>query len=134
MKRVFKTKWFSRWMRKAGVSDGALCDGVKEMEDGLIDADLGGSVFKKRIALPGRGKSGSTRTIVATNRGDRWFFIFGFKKSEQGNISNKELDGLKKIAENFLGFSNAELDHAVKSEILKEIYNDCPEEETKHHT
>jgi hypothetical protein len=36
------------------------------MEQGLIDADLGGGLFKKRIALPGRGKSGGARTLIAT--------------------------------------------------------------------
>lgn len=28
------------------------------MERGLIDADLGGNLYKQRVALPGRGKSG----------------------------------------------------------------------------
>lgn len=58
MKRVFKTRHFSRWMRKTELSDSALCVAVAEMEQGLIDADLGGGVVKKRVALPGRGKSG----------------------------------------------------------------------------
>ncbi len=37
---------------------------VEEMVKGLIDADLGGHVYKKRIALPGKGKSGSVRTLL----------------------------------------------------------------------
>jgi hypothetical protein len=40
------------------------------MANGLIDADLGGGIVKKRIALPGQGKRGSTRTLLATNRND----------------------------------------------------------------
>jgi hypothetical protein len=63
-------------MRKAGLTDQALCQAVSEMSQGLIDADLGGNVVKKRVPLPGRGKRGGARTIVATNRGDRWFFLF----------------------------------------------------------
>ena len=47
----FKTRYFSRWFRKAGLSDGSLCQAVDEMEKGLIDANLGGGVVKKRIAL-----------------------------------------------------------------------------------
>ena len=70
MRRVFKTRHFSRWMRKTELSDRVLCVAVSEMEKGLIDADLGGSVVKKRIPLPGRGKSGSTRILVATNEGE----------------------------------------------------------------
>jgi len=30
-----------------------------------VDADLGGRVFEQRVALPGRGKSGSLRTLRA---------------------------------------------------------------------
>jgi hypothetical protein len=38
------------------------------MAAGLIDADLGGGVLKKRVGLAGRGKRGGVRTLVATNR------------------------------------------------------------------
>ena len=53
MKRVFKTRHFGRWMRKTELTDGALCAGVMEMAQGLIDAELGGGVVKKRIGLAG---------------------------------------------------------------------------------
>lgn len=53
------------------------------MERGLIDADLGGGVYKKRIALPGRGKRGITRTLIATNRANRWIFLTGFEKMNE---------------------------------------------------
>lgn len=71
MDRVFKTRHFSRWARKVGLSDRASCLAVEEMAQGLIDADLGGSIVKKRIGLAGRGKRGGARTLVATNKDDR---------------------------------------------------------------
>ena len=37
MKRVYKTRHFSRWMRKTELSDPALYAAVVEMERGLID-------------------------------------------------------------------------------------------------
>ncbi len=55
-KRTFKTRTFSKWMRKTDLKDQDLLLAVAEMEAGLVDADLGGNVFKKRIALPGMGK------------------------------------------------------------------------------
>ena len=58
MKRVFKTRYFARWMRKTELTNIALYEAVAEMVRGLVDADLGGGVVKKRVALPGRGKSG----------------------------------------------------------------------------
>lgn len=94
------------------------------MESGLIDADLGGGVVKKRVALPGRGKRGGARTLVATNRADRWFFVFGFEKNERGNISAKELEALQKIAVDLLGLSSNELRQLTDSQELVEICHD----------
>ncbi len=39
--RVFKTRFFGRWMRKTELTDSALCNAVAEMAQGLIDAELG---------------------------------------------------------------------------------------------
>ncbi len=61
MRRVFKTRHFARWSRKAVLMDAALCQAVDEMSNGLIDADLGGNVLKKHVALPGRGKNRRVR-------------------------------------------------------------------------
>jgi hypothetical protein len=78
-------------MQKVNLSDALLLNAVDEMERGLIDADLGGGVVKKRIALPNRGKSSSTRTLIATNKNDRWFFMLGFEKNQRDNIDKTEL-------------------------------------------
>ena len=48
--RVFKTRHFARWMRKTELLDDMLCNAIAEMTAGLIDADLGHNVIKKRIA------------------------------------------------------------------------------------
>jgi hypothetical protein len=55
--RVFKNKAVSKWVAKEGLTDRALLEAVGEMELGLIDADLGGHMVKKRVALAGRGKA-----------------------------------------------------------------------------
>lgn len=68
------------------------------MSHGLIDAHLGRSIVKKRVAINGKGKRGGARTIVATKKEDRWFFVFGFIKNEQANISTKELAALTELA------------------------------------
>ncbi|MFZ2653179.1 MAG: type II toxin-antitoxin system RelE/ParE family toxin [Burkholderiaceae bacterium] len=124
MRRVFKTRYFSRWMRKTELSDSALCAAVSEMATGLIDADLGGGVVKKRVALPGRGKSGSARTLVATHQGSRWFFVFGFEKNERANISAKEVEAVQRIAADLFRLDSSELDAHVASGALKEICHD----------
>lgn len=108
-------------MRKTELTQDALCQAVAEMEKGLVDAELGGGIVKKRVPLPGRGKSGSTRTLLATNRRDRWFFLFGFEKNERANVSLSELQALKAVAAEYLQLSSAELIKEVRSGALQEI-------------
>ena len=112
-------------MRKTALTDPALCSAVWEMAAGLVDADLGGSVVKKRIRLPGRGKRGSVRTIVATRKAGLWFFVHGFMKSERENITSDELAGLRGLADHLLGLSPEELDVALIDGALEEICNAC---------
>lgn len=124
MKRVFKTRYFSRWVRKTELTDRALCSAVAEMVQGLFDADLGGGVVKKRVGLSGRGKRGGARTLVATNKGNRWFFIYGFEKNDRANITDDELEALKDIAEQLLARTGKQLDEAVQDGSLQEICHD----------
>lgn len=124
MKRVFKTRHFSRWMRKTELTDSALLNAVEEMGRGLIDADLGGGVVKKRIGLAGRGKRGGARTLVATNKGSRWFFVFGFEKNERANIADDELEALRDIAEQLLLRTGQQLDEAVAEGVLQKVCHD----------
>jgi hypothetical protein len=90
------------------LTDKALCNAVKEMTTGIIDAELGGSLVKKRIDLAGRGKRGGARTIAATNKGDKWFFLIGFEKNDRSTVSPDELDALKAAASDWLRFNNVE--------------------------
>ncbi|MBP6706889.1 MAG: type II toxin-antitoxin system RelE/ParE family toxin [Achromobacter sp.] len=69
----------------------------------------------------GRGKRGSVRTLVATNKGNRWFFVFGFDKNERANISDEELEGLQAIAADLLARTGPQLDEAVADGALQEI-------------
>lgn len=119
--RVLKTRRFGQWMKKTELTDDALSNAVSEMKKGLCDADLGGGVFKKRIPLPGRGKSGSTRTLIATNKNDRWFFIYGFEKKERDNISGKEKEALQKVAGDLLALSQKQIAALVEKGQLQEV-------------
>lgn len=121
MERVFKTRHFCRWMRKTELTDSTLCVAVAEMVQGLIDADLGGGVVKKRVGLAGRGKRGGARTLVATNKGSRWFFVFGFERNSRANINADELEALQDIAQGSLARTGQQLDLAVEDGTLEEI-------------
>lgn len=119
--KAFKTRAFAKWANSEGLDDVAFASAVEEMEQGLIDAQLGGDVVKKRVALPGRGKRGGARTLVAFRRRDRAFFIFGFAKNERANVSKDELKALKLLAKELLNYPVTSLDFAVRSGELIEI-------------
>jgi hypothetical protein len=94
------------------------------MAAGLIDADLGGSAYKKRVPMPGRGKRGGARIILCSNLGDRWFFLFGFEKNDRATIDARELAALQKIAAVLLALDTAALDHSVIEGELKAMFNE----------
>lgn len=118
---IYKNKWFHRWTKKEGLCELALCIAVGEMAAGLFEADLGGGLLKKRIAKQGQGKSGGFRTLVATNRGDRWVFMYGFPKNARSNIDKDEQEALKKLAGQLLGLTPQALAKAVASGELMEV-------------
>ena len=123
--QAFKTKAFARWADGEGLGDEALAAAVAEMQQGLIDARLGGQVVKKRVALPGRGKRGSIRTLVAFRQGDKAFFVYGFAKNQRGNINDKELRALKLLAKELLNYPAASLARAMKAgELIETEVND----------
>ena len=119
--RIYKTKVFDRWLKKTELTDADLIQAVNEMNNGLIDADLGEQVFKKRIALPGRGKRSGVRTLVASKIQDQWFFLYGFAKNERDNISDQELRVLQAIASSWLEQEQHLLQRAIESGELKEV-------------
>lgn len=92
-----------------------------EVALGNVEASLGGSIFKKRVAYEGRGKRGSSRTLIACREGRHTFYLHGFNKNEISNISPKELGVLRHAAEVWFSKSQVELNAAVEAGVLVEI-------------
>lgn len=123
--RVFKSKHFSRYAGKEGIENTALTDAIREIEEGLVDAVLGGGLVKKRVAREGGGKSSGYRTIIAFSSGQRSLFLYGFAKSDRGNIGNDELRELRKLSHLFLGLKDDEITSALEIDRIEEIpYHD----------
>lgn len=125
---IYSTRWFDRWARKQGLPAASLCAAAREMVAGLVDADLGGGLVKKRVARPGQGKSGGFRTLVATNRGDRWVFVFGFPKNERSNIDKDEEEALKKLAAHLLSMTAEAFDQAQRAGEIVEVNCDAQDQ------
>ena len=93
--RIFKNTWFARFADKEGITDDELKEAAGRLESGQYDADLGGGVFKIRVARSGEGKSGGYRVIVFFRSEERTFFIYSFEKSDKSNINQGELRAFK---------------------------------------
>ena len=121
---IYKTKEFSKFARKAGLGSAELLEAARVLASGQWDADLGGGVFKQRIAREGGGKSGGFRTIILFKVGGHSFFVHGFAKNEKANITPKELKALKTLASTFLGFDVEALKTASAAGEIAEVKND----------
>jgi hypothetical protein len=119
--RIFKNPWFTRFAAKEGITDEDLKDKVSQLEAGQADADLGGDVYKVRVARSGAGKSGGYRVIVVFKSRDKTFFRYGFAKSVRDNIDDKELRNHKKAAKYLLALNDKQLDSLVKTGLYTEI-------------
>lgn len=119
--RIFCTKNFAKWARKEKVPEASLISAVAEIDHGLIDARMGQGLVKKRIAAPGRGKSGSWRTIIAYRVRDKAFFLHGFAKNEKANVTSTELHWLKSFSRLYLTLGNEDLAKACSEGVLVEI-------------
>src|SRR5258708_30648169 len=115
--RIFGNKPFMRFARKFGASEKNLWDAHNDASD----ADLGGGVFKFRLAREGQGERGGARSIVAMNDGERVVMMFGFEKKDQANINANELKGFKKLAAAYLKLTQEQVDKLVRDGELIEI-------------
>lgn len=126
--RFFASKPFMRFARRFGITDAELWQVV----NGEFDADLGGGVFKFRLARRGEGTSGGARAIVAMKVGQRIVLMFGFEKKGQANIKTDELRAFRKAARVYLGYSDEEMTILVRERALLEIAKPHPGRGERH--
>ncbi len=87
-----------------------------------MDADLGGFLYKKRVARPGGGKSGGYRTLLSARVGSRYVFLHGFPKSDKANITQDERKALQFAGKVFLELSAENLEKALACGVLLEVF------------
>ena len=120
--RVFKKVWFARFAEKEGITDSELMNAVNRLEKGQADADLGGGVYKMRVARTGEGKSGAYRIIVFFRSEERTVFTYGFAKSARDNIDQGELKVFKREAKHHFSMTDEKIDAIVRNKNLIEVF------------
>ncbi|MCL2042979.1 MAG: type II toxin-antitoxin system RelE/ParE family toxin [Treponema sp.] len=119
--RVFKYTGFSRFAKKEGITDAELINIISQLEDDQADANLGGDVYKVRLARAGKGKSGGHRVIVYFKNEFRTFFVYGFSKSDKDNIDESELKAFKVDAKDQFTLTDEQIRARLKKRTLIEV-------------
>ena len=120
--RIFKTKAFVKSAKKERLTDVALKNAIKEIQQGLVDAYLGSNLIKKRIAIGGKGKSGGLRTILVYQDSIKNVFcVYVFSKNERENVTLKQLDQLRLLADFLLSRTAKQLEEALKAGEIQEV-------------
>ena len=96
-------------------------EAASRLEAGQADANLGGGVYKVRIARSGSGKSGGYRVIVLLKSGERAFFVYGFAKSDRDNIDDGELRAFKTGARVNFSLTDEQIADRLRKRTLIEV-------------
>ena len=113
-----KTKWVNKWAKKNKIVDDNLIVAIENLENNLSSSNLGGGLFKVRVASQGGGKSGGFRTLIVYKEEDMAVVVYGFAKNEQDNLSKSELLAFKKLSKDILGQSQDDLEMAIKKGVF----------------
>ncbi len=127
--RSFKTREFAKSAMSEGLTDKVLAQALAEIRNGLVNAKLGGSLVKKRIAIGNKGKSGGLRTIIVYKTpNENAFCVYIFAKNETENISQRQLAELKLLAKSLLAMNEKQIQNAIKTNALEELIYEENEE------
>jgi hypothetical protein len=119
--RIFKTKWFARYVRRERIAGRELSGAIARAERGLVDADLGSGIIKQRVARTGQGRSGGYRMLIAYRAGHRAVFLYGFAKRERQNIDPDELLTLREIGAAWLAADHGRIARALEEAAFQEM-------------
>ena len=121
--RAFVTRNFDRWLRRERLEETMLFDAATEVVLGYVEGDLGGFLFKKRIARAGAGKSGGYRTIIGYRKGrsDRIIFLYGYAKNVRDTLTAQDEKAFAKAARKFVEMDDASLEILLAEVRVREL-------------
>jgi len=103
--------------------DEQLCEAAHRLARGVVDAELGGGVFKLRIGRRNEGRSRGYRALMFYRPGSLAVFAYAFAKNDRANIGPQELTAFRRLAAEVLGFDDRAIETAVNSGAWREV--DC---------
>lgn len=122
---IYLTRRCLRNVRRMQLQDYQLQKAAAEVLAGRYDADLGGGVIKKRVAIAG-GKRGGARFIVFFRRQETLFFYDGWAKADVSGkgakeIEDDELEAYKVMAKTYLSWDAGQIQKLLDAGMLIEV-------------
>jgi len=112
--RCFKTRWFDRAARAAGIVDLNLLVAAREAWLGLA-VDLGWRCLQEA------DQSQSSPSHRPGSAGAQPHFVYLYSKQDRANIALDELVGFRDLANAYAGLTDAELQAVIASGELVEL-------------
>lgn len=118
---ILKTRIFDKWAKAHGIQNGQLLKLAWELQQGLQDGILGGSLYKKRLAIAGKGKRGGGRTIIAYKKQRMLIFLLAYSKNKQADLSVAEKIACEELAKDILNMSAENVQRLIMNGEFVEI-------------
>lgn len=123
----------TKLLRKERVLDAALCRVAADVVVGVFGAgesDLGGGLFKKRLARPGHGKRGGFRVIIGYRppSADRLLVLYAFPKNAAATVTPQGQQALARAAAAFIAADDRHIDMLIERNDIREL--DCGDDRT----
>ena len=112
--RTFKTAWFAKAARKAGITDDELCEAIRAVRKGQAD-DLGGGVFKKRL------DKNRHRSIILAKGRRFWVYAYLFAKKDRANIDDAELRAFRELADLYAQKTEDQIERELEAREILQI-------------
>lgn len=114
----------TKCLKKTRLIDSVLCYAAGDVITGVFEADLGGGVIKKRLALH-QGKRGGVRTVIFFRQGTNLVYYDGWVKNLSSKyareIDEDQLDTYRDVARMFFRANSEVMSLLVRSGMVREV-------------
>ena len=118
-------------MRAETIDPSLFFTALDDLESWHGGSDLGGSVYKQRIARRGSGKSGGYRVIVLVRIKQRAVFVNGYTKSELTNIGVKDFAAFRALVKILFDANEREVAAALANRTIFELNSEFENDDKK---
>lgn len=119
--QILATRHLLKKFTKFRIPEERIIEAAQRARDGHASADLGGGLFKERIAREGQGRSGGYRTLCCLREDGVAIFFSVFAKKDKANLDKQELQEARRVAAEFRALSEDDLWAALAAGALAEI-------------